>query len=96
MPHNRHSQRLFYALTAILLLMQSFAVWHDAEHEFHANVEQCERLEAFTHVPSLDIINLTTVSLSLKYSVTEDFYIETLLRKKHRDADAIRAPPTFS
>lgn len=52
--------KLLYPLIALLLLMQSFAVWHGAEHSFHIEDEQCERFEAFSQAPTLD--NIFTIS----------------------------------
>ena len=92
-----HHQRHWLALlTAILLLMQSFAIWHDAEHAFHTVEEQCERFEAFGHSPTLDIVSspqhFTTAPISVVISSSNTSPLPT----QQREAHAIRAPPTFS
>jgi hypothetical protein len=96
MSHTHQTHRIFYALTAILLLMQSFAIWHDAEHGFHTNTDQCERFETFNHVPTLDIVTLPTAFFTVGFSVKEEFLPHPLLIKKQREAYSIRAPPSFS
>lgn len=58
-----------YVLIAILLLMQAFAVWHDAEHAFHDHVAQCERYEAITHLPVVDAT--PTLQLDFTQSVLQ-------------------------
>tara|TARA_R110002111_G_scaffold109732_2_gene168909 strand:+ start:1196 stop:1486 length:291 start_codon:yes stop_codon:yes gene_type:complete len=88
--------QLLYLLTALVLLMQSFAVWHDAEHPFHSETEQCERFEAFGHSPTLDHIVTSTFIFTALFNVVETFQPNTFLPSSQRDAYAIRAPPLFS
>lgn len=88
--------RLLYFITALVLLMQSFAVWHDAEHAFHAENEQCERFEAFANSPALDLVPDSPVITTTQISVIKAVQSITLLQYKQREAYAIRAPPTFS
>lgn len=90
------TKRILYLLAAILLSMQSFAVWHDAEHEFHANTDQCQRFEAFNHIPTVDIINLTTLFFTQLYQVIKADPPHALFASQQREAYAIRAPPHFS
>lgn len=87
---------LLYFVTALLLLMQSFAIWHDAEHAFHAEDEQCERFEAFANSPAFDLIPHTLVITTTQTSITETTQSVALPQYKQRDAYAIRAPPSFS
>jgi len=95
--HQVHHQRHWLALlTAILLLMQSFAIWHDAEHAFHTAEEQCERFEAYGHSPTLDVISPLSVSFATQTSVVEAVLSSSPLLTRQRAAYAIRAPPTFS
>lgn len=94
---NPHIKRhWFYALAAIVLLLQSFAVWHDAEHAFHTADAQCERFNALNHVPVADItpdIIVTPHRISVARNQTHyAFVLPTYTRSHH----AIRAPPTFS
>jgi hypothetical protein len=98
MTFNRSQQtRLLYFITALLLLMQSLALWHDVEHPFHGHEHdvQCERFEAFANSPTLE----NTASLSVITSVDTSELISSLsiafLFDKKRDIYAIRAPPTF-
>lgn len=85
--------QLLYFITALLLLMQSFAVWHDAEHAFHAETEQCERFEAFANSPALDIVPHLSVLATAYNAVVNLVQPVTLGQHKQRDAYAIRAPP---
>lgn len=92
-----HQQRYWLALlTAILLLMQSFAIWHDAEHAFHTAEEQCERFEAFGHSPTLDVVSSLSVSFATQTTVVAVVPALSLLPSRQREAYAIRAPPIFS
>lgn len=43
-----------YLLAAAVLLLQSFAIWHDVEHPFHTADSQCERLDGIHHTPAVD------------------------------------------
>ena len=85
--------QLLYFITALLLLMQSFAIWHDAEHAFHAENEQCERFEAFANSPALDIVPHLSVLATAYNAVVNVVQPVTLGQYKQRDAYAIRAPP---
>lgn len=88
---------LLYLITALLLLMQSFAIWHDAEHTFHAEDEQCERFEAFGHTPTLDHTVTPPTLFTTPFSVVNAIQTDTFLANRQREAYAIRAPPyTFS
>lgn len=92
-----HQQRYWLALlTAILLLMQSFAIWHDAEHAFHTAEEQCERFEAFGHSPTLDVVSSLSVSFTTQTTVVAVVPALSLLPSRQREAYTIRAPPIFS
>lgn len=85
--------QLLYLLTVLLLLMQSFAVWHDSEHSFHAQNEQCEYFEAFGHAPTLDHILTSPPLYTTLFSVVQKVQPDTFLLSSQRDAYAIRAPP---
>lgn len=91
-----HKRHLFYALAAILLLLQSFAVWHDAEHAFHTAEAQCERLNAINHLPAADITPELAVRLQSEVVSLETqsyvFYLPATSAQQH----SIRAPPVFS
>lgn len=87
---------LLYFITALLLLMQSFALWHDAEHAFHAENEQCERFEGFSNNPALDHVPLLAIITPIKTRLVDNLPTHTLLQANQREAYAIRAPPLFS
>jgi hypothetical protein len=91
-----HKRHLFYLLAAIVLLLQSFAVWHDAEHPFHAAEAQCERLNAINHFPVADITPDIAVSLQTEVIFSETPHYAFLLPVSPRQQHAIRAPPVFS
>ncbi len=90
-----HHRNWLVLLTAILLLMQSFAVWHDAEHAFHAEDEQCESFEAFAkHSPINTLNSIPALHISrfiLEITVFQDDQVNI----EQRDAYTIRAPPRF-
>lgn len=85
-----------YALAAIIVLLQSFAVWHDVEHPFHSAEAQCERLNAINHLPVADISPELTVSLQTDFIEAEATAYVSLLAITPRFQHAIRAPPVFS
>lgn len=85
-----------YLLTALVLLMQSFAIWHDASHPFHLASDQCQRFESISHTPTLDLATSILPQLTKQYSSAEPSFTLTYAPKRLRDNHAIRAPPTFS
>ena len=86
----------FYALAAVVLLLQSFAVWHDAEHAFHTAEAQCERLDAINHLPVADLTpEMVVHTHSTHISAESDLYAFSLPLSS-RSQHAIRAPPVFS
>jgi hypothetical protein len=87
--------QLLYLLTALLLLMQSFAVWHDAEHAFHSQSEQCERLEAFANNPSLDLVPLIAEISTVHTVVINAFLPVARLWLTQHNTYTIRAPPVL-
>lgn len=95
--HTHHTRRhLFYLLAAIVLLLQSFAVWHDAEHPFHTADLQCERLDAISHLPGLDTVaDVPVLRAYLSHFVAPPASL-AVLPNRQRSQHAIRAPPTHS
>jgi hypothetical protein len=85
-----------YLLTALVLLMQSFAIWHDASHAFHIASDQCQRFESISHTPSLDLVASILPQLTAQYSTAEPVITSTYVSKRLRDNHAIRAPPVIS
>jgi hypothetical protein len=99
MTFNRPQQtRLLYFITALLLFMQSLALWHDVEHPFHGHEDgiQCERFEAFTNSPALDNVDSLSDIASADASELISSFFTTFFFNKQRDTYSIRAPPTFS
>jgi len=91
----KHQAHWLALLAAILLLMQSFTLWHDAEHVFHHEDITCERFEAFGHLPSLDVIE-TVSALKISRFVIETFSdTQDHIFNEQYDAYAIRAPPSI-
>ena len=85
-----------YLLTALVLLMQSFAIWHDTSHPFHLASDQCQRFESISHTPTLDLVTAILPQLTTQYGIAETVITITFASKRLRDNHAIRAPPTFS
>lgn len=96
MFHPHIKRHWFYALAAIVLLLQSFAVWHDAEHAFHTADAQCERLNGINHLPVADITpDIVVAQRSVTVERESAIYVFSL-PVSSRSQHAIRAPPTFS
>lgn len=91
----KHQRYWLALLTAILLFMQSFAVWHDAEHAFHHVDEQCERFEAFTNNSTLDTFNVISLSPVSRLTLETTFIETAHVNTKAHDAYTIRAPPSL-
>jgi hypothetical protein len=92
----RHSKYLLWLFAATVLLVQSIAVWHDAEHAFHDHVALCDQLNVISHTPSIDTANQLSVGVwqqhfqhSVSASVSGSF-------DNTYHSFAIRAPPVFS
>ena len=92
----RHTQHLLWLFAAVLLLMQSMAVWHDAEHAFHDHIALCDQLNVVSHTPSTDsypqlIVGIWQHHFQLDTAVTAPAHFENSYL-----SFAIRAPPVFS
>ncbi|MBL1321084.1 MAG: hypothetical protein COA63_008510 [Methylophaga sp.] len=85
-----------YLLTALLLLMQSFAIWHDVSHPFHITSDQCQRFESVSHTPTLDLAISIKPQFTVQFSTTEPTLVFTSISIRQREHHAIRAPPVFS
>jgi len=91
-----HQRQWLYLLTALVLFMQSFALWHDASHPFHLTEDQCQRFESVSHTPSIAPALAITIEFTTQSSVDEPLINITYAEKRLREHHAIRAPPTFS
>jgi len=91
-----HQRQWLYLLTALVLLMQSFAIWHDASHPFHLAEDQCQRFESVSHSPSITPALTLIPEFSTQFSVDKPLINITYAEKRLREQHAIRAPPIFS
>lgn len=91
-----HQRQWLYLLTALVLLMQSFATWHDASHPFHLAEDQCQRFESVSHTPSIAPALAVIPEFTTHFSVDEPLINITYAKKRLREHHAIRAPPVFS
>lgn len=92
----QYKRHYLYVLAAIVLLLQSFAVWHDAEHPFHKAEAQCERLNAIGHFPLADVAADVSIYLQQAVISLEVDSLVTTLPFAQRQSYLIRAPPAFS
>lgn len=90
---SQHLRRGLYLLTAVVLLLQSFATWHDVEHPFHQAELQCERLDGINHAPAVHHTPTLTVIPTL-FSISR--IIEpalSVVADRTPENSAIRGPP---
>ena len=96
MPVTRHQRYFLYLLAAFVLLLKSFAVWHDASHPFHVTTEQCHRLEAITHIHGLDYVPQLAVQFSVHSYIATVTKPVVSIPQRQPEYNSIRAPPVFS
>lgn len=92
----RHQIKWLYLLAAMVLSLQSFAIWHDTEHPFHTADAQCERLEIIKHTPVVDatpsqLVATTTVVMHIVAVAGQHLTV-----KNRHLPQLIRGPPVFS
>lgn len=92
---NRH-RHWPYLLAALLLLMQSFAIWHDVSHPFHIADVECERFESISHTPTADLTHNISPIWTGTFSLVQAPLTITFQQQRLRDNHSIRAPPIFS
>jgi len=85
-----------YLLTALMLLMQSFAFWHDASHPFHIANEQCAPFHAVSHTPSLDLVSSALPFYFQQLVAIEPEFNTVLISVLAVENHPIRAPPQYS
>ncbi|MCX4190204.1 hypothetical protein OMP94_07910 [Methylophaga sp. OBS3] len=96
MQIRRHHFKWLYLLAALVLSLQTFAIWHDTTHPFHKAEAQCERLEAISHTP---VVNATPTLIVATTYVVLHFVsgVEQHYTAKSRYLpQLIRGPPVFS
>jgi len=92
----RHTRPLLWFFAAALLLMQSMAVWHDAEHAFHDHIALCDQLNVVSHTPSTDNDNQLNIAL-WQYGFQFETHFASPARFDNTYLSfAIRAPPFSS
>ncbi|NOQ76302.1 MAG: hypothetical protein GQ475_00640 [Methylococcaceae bacterium] len=91
-----NQQNWLYLLTALVLLMQSFAIWHDSSHSFHIADEQCQRFESVSHTPTIEIVNTLPSEFSVPFSGVNVSLTPSHIINQQWTQHAIRAPPVFS
>ncbi|NQY27062.1 MAG: hypothetical protein HRT92_07775 [Piscirickettsiaceae bacterium] len=85
-----------YLLAALLLFMQTFAIWHDVSHPYHVASEQCDRLASISHTPTLDTITSIPLPFISHSCAVEARFSVAFVSIKLRNNHSIRAPPLFS
>jgi hypothetical protein len=88
--------QFIYALIAAVLLLQSLAIWHDAEHAFHEEHALCDTLNAINHTPLADVggrLLTNFFSTSVEYSFVSK---QLLIALPRFNLALIRAPPSPS
>lgn len=92
----QYKRQWFYLLAAVVLLLQSFAIWHNATHPFHTSEIQCERFNAINHLPGADLqAEISIAQHFVSVSTEQDAPLQTLPARQ-REQHPIRAPPTYS
>lgn len=92
----RHSKHLIWLLAVIVLLIQTMAVWHDAEHAFHEHIALCDQFNSVSHTPTITLTNSLDIQVRQPYlqlivaAVVAGSFGNTC------HAFTIRGPPTFS
>lgn len=96
MSIQRHHLKWLYLLAALVLSLQTFAVWHDTAHPFHKAEAQCERLEVIKHTPVVNaspVLLLASTTLLVQIVVVADQHLTV---KNRHLPQLIRGPPVFS
>lgn len=91
-----HQRHWLYLLTALVLLMQSFALWHDASHPFHIAETPCQQFESISHTPALDLAVSVTPQFVPQLTAVESVVTQPYRAQRLREHHTIRAPPVFS
>ena len=96
MSIQRHHLKWLYLLAALVLSLQSFAVWHDTAHPFHKAETQCERLEIIKHTPVVSatpVLLVASTTLLVQIVAVADQHLAV---KSRHLPQLIRGPPVFS
>ena len=86
----------FYLIAALLLLMQTFSVWHDSTHPFHIASVQCEQMAAVEHNSTKPSVPLLLPSFIVRYTERLPIISPRIIGRQLSDNHSIRAPPVFS
>lgn len=96
MQNRHHHFKWLYLLAALVLSLQSFAIWHDTAHPFHTADAQCERLEIIKHMPVVNANPSLLVSgtpVLVQIIAVADHHLTV---KNRHLPQLIRGPPVFS
>lgn len=87
---------LILLLAMSVLLMQTYAVWHEAEHPFHEHVAECDRLTVISQQGALE--PTAEVTAICYPTLTIAFFADATPRRDTGVGDqySIRGPPNFS
>ena len=85
-----------YLLAALLLFMQTFALWHDATHPFHLANVQCEQIAAVGHTPAKLSSPVLLPSFIVQRTEILPISYFNVIERQSSDSHSIRAPPVFS
>ncbi len=96
MTNLKQQRQWLYLLTAFMLLMQSFAFWHDASHPFHIANEQCAQFHAVSHTPSFDLPSSNLPLYFQQLIAIEPTIHVALISELAVENYHIRAPPLSS
>lgn len=92
----RYSRHLIWLLAVIVLLIQTMAVWHDAEHAFHDHITLCDQLNSVSHTPSITLNNSLDIQLRQPYLQLIVAAVVSGRFGNTYHSLTIRGPPIFS
>lgn len=88
--------QFIYALIAAVLLLQSLAIWHDAEHPFHEEQALCDTLHVISKTP---LANTAGALAAVSFEPTVEYsfvFTQSFVPRQRINQGLIRAPPTLS
>lgn len=86
----------FYLLAALVLFMQTFALWHDATHPFHIASAECEQIAAIGHSPTKLSSPALLPFFIVQFTELSPISRSRIIERQLSDSHSIRAPPIFS
>ena len=86
----------FYLLAALLLFMQTFALWHDVTHPFHLASTQCDQMAAVENNSTKPPTSILLPSFIAQFTELSPINYCINIERRLDDSHSIRAPPIFS